>query len=255
VRINGRNVLLTGASTGIGAALARQFHAAGARLALLSRQTHTYELPGAVWIPADLTRDDERQRAFAAAEAALGHIDLLVNNAGAGAYTPTVSAEDRLWNQLYEINLNAPIHLTRLALPGMLKRRRGLIVNVASLAAQVPLPWLTLYSTAKAGLLTFTHGLRMELRGTGVTTVAVCPGYVQTPFQANALVGEPPLMLKRTKKFAITPEQCAADILRGIERESRTVITPWTGRLLNLLYFLAPGVVDRKFARYNRNLE
>lgn len=247
--------MITGASTGIGAALARQLAAAGARLALVSRKTHTYELEGAVWIAADLTVRADRERAWREAEAALGEIDVLVNNAGAGAYTPTLRMEEGMWDYLYELNLNAPIHLTRLALPAMLVRRRGLVVNIASVAAQVPLPWFTLYSTTKAGLLTFSHGLRMELEGTGVTTVAVCPGYVKTPFQANALVGQPPAMLKRTKKFAITPEQCAADIVRAIEKETRTVITPWSGRLLNLLYFLAPRIVDRKFAGYNRNLE
>ncbi len=255
MRINGLKVLLTGASTGIGAALARQLAAEGAQLALVSRQTHTYELAGAVWIAADLTQQEQRVRAFREAQSALGQIDVLVNNAGAGAYTPTVTSSDEVWNHLYELNLNAPVHLARLALPGMVERRRGLIVNVASLAAQVPLPWLTLYSTVKAALLSFTHGLRMELEGTSVTTVAVCPGYVKTPFQANALVGEPPRMLKQTKKFAITPEECAADIVRGMKQETRTVITPWTGRLLNLLYFVAPGIVDRRFARYNRNLE
>ncbi len=230
-------------------------HRAGAKLVLISRKTDTYPLAGAHWISADLTLAAERERALDEARAHLGGIDILVNNAGVGAYIPTTKIDDQTWNHLYELNLNAPVHLTRRVLPGMLEQRSGLIVNVASLAAQIPLPWFTLYSTTKAALMSFTHGLRMELDQTGVTTTLVCPGYVKTPFQANVIAGRPPLMLQRTKKFAITPEQCAADIVRGIETNRRTVITPWTGRLLNALYFALPKLIDWQFARYNRNLE
>lgn len=228
-------------------------HARGAKLVLVSRQTNTYELEGAHWLSADLTVPADRERAFAVATAHLGGLDILINNAGAGAYVPTAKIPTATWDHLYELNLNAPIHLSRLALPGLLAQGSGAIVNVASIAALVPLPWFTLYSTTKAALLNFTHGLRMELDRSGVTAIAVCPGYVKTPFQANALLGNPPRMLQRTKRFAITPERCAADILRGIERGSRTVITPyWSGMLLHALYFLWPSLIERQFAGYNR---
>jgi short-subunit dehydrogenase len=246
---------LTGASSGIGASLAQLMHARGAKLVLISRKTHTFELEGAHWIAADLADADQRERALEQAIAHLGGVDILVNNAGAGAYVPTAKIEDATWHEMCELNLHAPIHLTRRVLPGMLTQRRGAIVNVSSISGTVPLPWFTLYSTTKAGLLSFTHGLRMELDQTGVTTVAVCPGYVKTPFQSNAIVGKPPLMLQQTKKFAITPERCAADILRGIERNQRTVVTPLSGYFLNTLYFLFPKLIDWQFARYNRNLE
>ncbi len=255
MRIDGSKTLLTGASTGIGASLAKLMHARGAKLVLVSRQTHTYELPGVHWISADLTDAKQRASAFAEAMQVLGGIDILVNNAGVGAYAPTVKIEDSTWDHLYELNLNAPVHLTRLALPGMLAQRRGSIVNICSIASQVPLPWFTLYSTTKAALLSFTHGLRMELDQTGVTTTAVCPGYVKTPFQANVLSGKPPLMLQKTKRFAITPEDCALDIAAGIESGKRTVVSPASGHLLNALYFFFPKLIDWQFARYNRNLE
>lgn len=255
MRIEGSKTLLTGASTGIGASLAKLMHARGAKLVLVSRQTHTYELAGAHWISADLTDPEQRRTAYAEAERVLGGVDILVNNAGVGAYTPTAQIEDATWDHLYELNLNAPIHLTRLALGGMLARRRGSIVNICSIAATVPLPWFTLYSTTKAALLSFTHGLGMELDQSGVTTMGVCPGYVKTPFQANVISGKPPLLLQKTKRFAITPEICARDIVNGIERGKRTVVTPASGHLLNALYFFFPRLIDKQFARYNRNLE
>ncbi len=246
--------MLTGASTGIGAALAVLLAGQGARQVLTARKTHGYELPGAQWLSADLTADSERAELAARAEAILGGIDILVNNAGAGAYVPTAQIADTDWRHMRELNLDAPIHLSRLLLPGMIQRKKGMIVNVASIAGHVPLPWFTLYSATKAALLSFTHGLRMELDSTGVTAVAVSPGYVKTPFQSNVLVGRPPKMLQRTKKFGITAEQCAAAIVRGIERESRTVVTPASGHLLNAVYGLAPGLVDYWFACYNREL-
>lgn len=255
MRIDGSRILLTGASTGIGASLAQQLHAKGARLVLVSRKTHTYELAGAHWIGADLTLVEDRERVLAETQAHLGGVDILINNAGVGAYRPTVNVDDATWNHLYELNLNAPVHLTRRLLPGMIGRRSGQIVNICSIASTVPLPWFSLYSTTKAALMSFTHGLRMELDQTGVSTVAVCPGYVKTPFQSNVISGKPPLMLQRTKKFAITPEKCAADVVRGIERNQRTVVTPSSGHWLNLLYFLCPKLIDWQFARYNRNLE
>jgi short-subunit dehydrogenase len=252
---SGSRILLTGASTGIGAALARQLHARGDRLVLVSRRTHTYELPGTVWVAADLTIAAERERAFAAAVEALGAVDVLINNAGVGAYAPTsrIAAED--WEFMEALNLGAPVHLTRLALPGMLERNSGAIVNICSIASLTPLPWFTLYSATKAALLSLSHGLRMELDGTGVRVTAVCPGYVKTPFQQNALSGKPPQVLQRTKRFAITPERCAADTIRGMDRGARTVITPASGHLLHWLYQMAPWLVDKQFARYNRSLQ
>jgi len=255
VRIDASRTVLTGASTGIGASLAKLLHARGARLVLISRKIKTYDLAGVHWISADLTKPAERLRAFEEASQHLGGIDVLINNAGVGAYTPTANIDDSTWDYLYELNLNAPIHLSRLALPLMLAQRRGSIVNISSIAGLVPLPWFTLYSTTKAALLSFTHGLRMELDQTGVTTTAVCPGYVQTPFQANVIVGKPPQLLQRTKRFAISPEDCAADILSGIEKDQRTVVSPASGHLLKTLYFFFPRLIDWQFARYNRNLE
>jgi short-subunit dehydrogenase len=254
MRLDGARVLLTGASTGIGAALAPMLSAAGAQVVLSSRKTGLYQLPNARWIGVDLTAPSERERLAAEAVRDLGGIDILINNAGAGAYVASAKIDDETWRHMRELNLDAPIHLTRLLLPAMLERRRGLIVNVASIAAHVPLPWFSLYSTTKAALLSFTHGLRMELDRSGVNAVAVSPGYVKTPFQANVLMGKPPLMLQRTKKFGITPEQCARAILRGIDKEPRTVVTPFSGHFLNAAYAVCPWAIDKLFAHYNRNL-
>lgn len=253
--IRGSRIVLTGASSGIGAALAPLLAAEGAQLLLVSRRTNTIDVPGAHWLAADLADPASRPAIYQHALDTLGGVDILINNAGVGAYIPTDKVELETWRHMRELNLDSPIELTRLCLPAMRARRSGLIVNISSIAGVIPLPWFTLYSATKGGLLSFTHGLRMELDGSGVTTVAVCPGYVQTPFQSNVLAGKPPAVLQSTRRFAVTPEVCARAIVDGIRDNRRTVVTPITGKFLEWAYFLFPSLVDKQFARYNRNLE
>ena len=104
-----------------------------------------------------------------------------------------------------------------------------MIVNIGSIAGKVTLPWFTLYSATKFALGSLTEGLRMELGRDGIRTMVVCPGYVSTAFQSHALVGRPPDRLLKGKKFAITAEQCAEAVARGVERDARTVVTPAVG--------------------------
>jgi dehydrogenase/reductase SDR family protein 7B len=110
------------------------------------------------------------------------------------------------------------------------------------------LPWLTLYSTTKYAVGSLTEGLRMELRRDNVHAMLVCPGYVRTAFQQNVLGGEPPSDIQRGRKMAITPERCAVDIRRGVERQARTVLSPSSGWLLVALYRLFPGEAQRRMA-------
>jgi len=130
----------------------------------------------------------------------------------------------------------------------MRSRGSGVIVNVSSVAGKMTLPWLTLYSASKYALCSLTDGLRMELKKDGIHTIAVCPGYVKTKFQDHALGGGPPPKIARSKQFAITPEQCAEAIARGVERGARTVMAPRSGWLLVLAERLFPALVDAQMA-------
>src|SRR5206468_11745041 len=108
-------------------------------------------------------------------------------------------------------------------------RGEGMIVNIGSIAGKDSLPRFTLYSATTFALGSLTEGLRMELAYNGIRTMIVCPGYVKTGFQGHALVGRPPDRLLKGKKFAITAEQCAQSVARGVERNARTVVTPASG--------------------------
>jgi short-subunit dehydrogenase len=135
----------------------------------------------------------------------------------------------------------------------MRDRRRGMIVNIGSIAGKMTLPWFTLYSVSKYALGSLTDGLRMELKPHGIHAMTVCPGYVKTDFQAHALGSSPPDPVMKGRRFAITAEACADAIARGVERDARTVVVPRIGWILIALNRLFPGIVESRLASINRD--
>jgi short-subunit dehydrogenase len=255
--IKDKVVLITGASEGVGAALAAEFAACGAKLSLVARneeglrRTADTAYKDAVITAGDLTLHDIRRRAVDATLERYGTIDVLINNAGVGMYQPSweMPLEDARY--LMELNFFTPLALTQLVVPHMRRRRSGMIVNVGSIAGKVVLPWLTFYSVTKSALGALTDGQRMELRRDGIHTMLACPGYVKTRFQQNARAGVAPDQVLSARARAITAEQCAAAIRRGVERDARTVVTPRVGWLLVLAMRLFPALVEAKMAAMN----
>ena len=250
MQLDGKVVLITGASEGIGAACAEVFRNRGCKLALVSRseaKLRKIARPGDLIIPADVTNSGNRRDLVAATIERFGRIDVLINNAGAGLYAPAHLAPFSEARSLWELNFFAPLELIQLVAPHMKGQRSGAIVNVGSIAGKVTLPWFTLYSASKYALGSLTDGLRMELRSDGIQCMTVCPGYVQTNFQKNVLHGSPPEMVGAAKRWAITPAKCASDIAGGLERNARTVVTPAAGWLFVLAARLFPGIMDRQF--------
>lgn len=251
MQIAGKQILLTGASSGIGAALAAELSSRGAKLAVVGRneQALAEAAPSAVAFPGDLADQAFLAALPARVAAEFGPVDILINNAGVGLYQPSWQADPALVQQMFAVNFFAPLQLTQHFVPGMVARRQGLVVNIASIAAKVNLPWFTLYSATKAALESFTDGLRMELRGTGVQAMLVCPGYVKTKFQQNVLGGHPPDRLASGKKFATTAPDLARAVANGIEAGKRTVMVPRSGWALVAAYDLARPAVEASFAR------
>jgi short-subunit dehydrogenase len=257
MQIKGNVVLITGASQGIGAACADAFRRRGARLALVARTREKLERvagPDGLSLPGDVTDAEFRRRAVAETLARYGRIDILINNAGIGLFAPAWSAPIDDVRAMVEVNFFAALAMTQLVVPQMRARRSGMIVNVGSIAGRVTLPWLSLYSATKFALASMTDGLRMELSPDNIKTMLVCPGYVDTDFQDNALAGKPPEKIRNSKTLLISPERCAEDIARGVEKEQRTVVTPGSGRWFILARHLLPGVVDAQLARIYHSL-
>src|SRR4051812_46636553 len=180
------HVAVTGASAGIGEAIAREFSASGAKLSLIARRREKLDAIAAsstgktFVIAADLGDVERACDWIAPAEAALGPIDVLVNNAGVQVVGPTDQTDIARCEDMLRLDLHTPMRLTRTLLPAMLARRSGTIVDIASLAALAPLSGMFYYNAAKAGLAYASEALRAELRGTGVHVVTVYPGPVDT---------------------------------------------------------------------------
>ena len=188
-----RTVIVTGASSGIGTAIAQLLAAKGATVWAVGRnEARLDRLAGAaegaiVPFRCDLTVGDDR----AALVEAAGPVDVLVNNAGLGWIGPLREMPEDAVRTLFDLNVLGLIDLTQRVLPGMRERRRGHVVNVASLAAYVAIPPLTVYAATKFAVLGFTEGLRRELALSGVTASVVNPGPIATEFFARATGSEP----------------------------------------------------------------
>ena len=251
MQIAGKVVLITGASRGIGAACARAFLARGATLSLAARDEAALAQVAsgqALATAGDLTDAAARERAVARTLERFGRIDILINNAGMGLYAPSWKTPMEDARRLFELNFFVPLAMIQLVTPHMIRQGGGAIVNISSIAGKAPLPWFTLYSSSKYALGALGDGLRMELRRRGIHSMTVCPGYVKTEFQQHVIGGHPPARVLQGRRFAITAERCARDILSGLERGARTVVTPRAGWILLAARALFPALVEARMA-------
>ena len=188
--------LITGASSGIGLALARVFAADGVDVILSARSEdrlrelanevrETYRVKARV-IPADLSRPGQAQKIYDRVVATGWQVDCLVNNAGFGVYGDFAETDWMAEAAMVQVNIVALTQLTKLFLPEMIARGRGKILNVASTAAFQPGPMMAVYFATKAYVLSFSEAIAHELRGTGVHVTALCPGATETGFQRAA---------------------------------------------------------------------
>ncbi len=174
-------------------------------------------------------------------------LDGLINNAGRGSYYASSLAPLDDARSLFELNFFAPMHLAQLATP-WLRRTHGSLVNVSSIAGLMSLPWLPVYSASKFALASMSTTQRMELGRHGVHVMSVFPGYVDTGFHGHAAGGAPPERIAQARRFAVSPEECAEAIVRGIEARRNTVVTPMWGLFLIWLNRLLPGVVEARMS-------
>ncbi|MEI7752041.1 MAG: SDR family oxidoreductase [Candidatus Omnitrophota bacterium] len=192
----GVTALVTGASSGIGKALARELAAQGAHLVLVSRNVQRLEQEAedlkirfGVKIhvfPEDLTQLEERLELFAWIQKSGITVDLLVNNAGLAHYGPFEEASFDDTSAMLDLNIHALTHLTRLFLPGMLERGTGGVLNVGSTAGFQPIPYLSIYAASKAFVLNFSEALWAECKSRGVRVFCLCPGNTLTRFHQAA---------------------------------------------------------------------
>jgi short-subunit dehydrogenase len=234
MKLAGARALVTGGSRGIGEAIARELAERGAHVALVARSEGPLkELAtalGGTAYPADLTDADQVQELIGRVEAD-GPVDVLVNNAGLDEFGWFPSLEPGRLDALLHVNFVAPVMLCRHALPGMIERGRGHIVNVSSLAGVGPFPGMVPYAGTKAGLTQFTAGLRADLKGLPVGTTIVEVGLVPTDM-ADHVANYAPTedSFRRFYKLHlladVSKEKVAADVAEAVEHDRRHVRHP-----------------------------
>jgi short-subunit dehydrogenase len=252
-------VVITGASKGIGAELARQLAAQGAKLVLAARDLADLEKVAAecrkaggqaTAIRADVTQDRDCAAIMTGAALAYERIDILVNNAGATMWARFDEIEDvSILDRIMQVNFMGAVRCTKHALP-YLKQSHGLIVGIASLTALTGVPTRSGYAASKHAMRGFFDSLRIELMGTGVDVTMIYPGFVDTGIRENSAgpdgkpIGHVPVRLDM-----MSVEECARITVAAIEARKREVVMTARGKMGVWLKLVAPGVVDRMAKR------
>ena len=226
MRFSGQVVWITGASSGIGAATARAFAAAGARLVLSSRRPAELERVRHLCarpedhaaVPLDLAQSETFSSRVAEVLARFGRIDVLVNNGGVSQRALAIEATAEVERALMEVDYFGPVALTKAVLPSMLARRSGHVVVISSVMGYLGTPGRSTYAAAKHALHGYFDSLRAEVWRDGIKITLVCPGYVRTAVSDNAVGprGEKHGRTDGTTMAGIAPEKCAAAIVRSV---------------------------------------
>jgi len=262
-----KTVIITGGSEGVGAATARAFANAGANLLLVARTRRKLEAIAEELrsrtkveiVPMDVADADACSNLLRKAEYEFGAVHILVNNAGYHQRGPveTVAADDL--GKMIDVNLKAPIVLSRMAIPYLREAGEGAIVNVGSLAGRTPVPDAAAYSASKSGLRAFTYALAEELKGSGIKLAVLSPGPISTGYDLEKVDDVTDLTLSQPLS---TAEECADEILKLCANNKRERSMPPVSGLLTTLTYLFPSVgramrplLEKKGRRVKRELK
>ena len=249
MEIGGAHVLVTGGSRGLGPYMVRALVSRGARATITARSEEDLKKVRSslgedrvAIAPGDVSVAADREKMVSAAQEAFGPIDILVNNAGIESVLPFEEFREDEIERVIAVNLQAPIQLTRLVIPGMLQRGRGHIVNISSLSGKTGPPYHTIYSSTKHGLVGFTLSLRSELKGSGVSASVICPGYItEAGMFAEERGLEPP---KKSGAWG-TPTEVARAVVRSIEKDVPDIIVArGMARIADVGFAISPRLVD-----------
>ncbi len=260
MEFSGKVVVVTGASMGIGEALAQAFASQGASVVLSSRDAGRVEAARqrigypdrTLAVSCDVRNREEIDKVVSLTLHHFGRIDVWINNAGYGLSDSVALMDMAECRALFETNLFGAISGMQAVLPVMKQQRSGTVINISSVAGHIPLPYSGAYSATKFALNAIGKAARLELRGSGVNVLTVCPGYVRSEFANNRVRGRDPLELSNPRQGGISPQRVAEAAIQGYRRNQREVVVPGSNRFFIWVYRLWPGVVERVMARMAR---
>src|SRR5580658_7327326 len=257
MELSGKVVVVTGASMGIGEAIARVFADHGASVVMLSRDAGRVEAARArvgnaertLAMACDVRHREDVDRVIGLTMHHFKGIDVWVNNAGHGLLDSVAQMDMAACREMFDTNLFGAVGAMQAVIPVMRQKGGGTIINVSSVAGHIPLPFHAAYSATKFALNAMGKAAGVELKKDGIHVLTVCPGYVRTSFGENAIRGNELKKVRPASVRGITAERVARATLRGYLKKKREVIVPWTMHVPVKVYQLFPSLVEWAMVR------
>src|SRR5580692_6596901 len=257
MELAGKVVVVTGASMGIGEAIAKTFAEEGASVMLLSRDVARAEAARTrigladrtAALACDVRNSEEIDRVLALTLHHFKRVDVWVNNAGRGLMDSVAQVEAPAIHDLFETNFFGAISAMQAVIPVMRQQGGGSIINISSVAGHIPLPFHATYSATKFALNAMGKAAGVELKKDGIHVLTVCPGYVRTAFGENAVRGNELKQVRPGSVRGISAERVARATLRGYLKQKREVIVPWTMYMPVRIYQHFPALVEWAMGR------
>ena len=252
MELNGKVAVVTGASMGIGEAIAKLFVQKGANVVFLSRDTGRAEAARAraghtdrtIALSCDIRNREEIDKVINLTVHSFQRIDIWVNNAGKGIMDASNQADMSNVRDVFNLNFFGALESMQAVVPVMKQQGSGTIINISSVAGHLPLPFHGVYSATKFAMNAVGKAARIELKQAGINVLTVCPGYVRTDFGVNAIKGEDYKAVRPKSVRGISVERVARATLQGYLKGKREVVVPWFMHPVIKLYQMFPGVVE-----------
>ncbi len=260
MQVSGKVVVITGASMGIGEAVAKLFADLGASVVLLSRDAERAEAArGRVGhaertlaLACDVRNREEIDRVVGLTLHHFQRIDVWINNAGHGILDSVANVDMSAVRETFETNFFGALEAMQAVIPVMKQQGSGAIINISSVAGHIPLPFHAVYSATKFAMNAIGKAARIELLSNGINVLTVCPGYVRTDFSKNAIKGREQKQVRPARVRGITAERVANAVLQGYLKRKREVVVPWFMHPVIKLYQLFPGLMEWAMVRMAR---
>lgn len=245
-------MVITGASMGIGEAIAKIFAEQGTSVVLLSRDSARAEaartrigfLERTAAFSCDIRHAEEIDRVLGLTLHHFQRIDVWINNAGHGLLDSVSQMDMSACHEMFEANFFGAVTAMQKVIPIMTQQGGGMIINISSVAGHIPLPFNAAYSATKFALNAIGKATRVEMKKVGIHVLTVCPGYVRTDFGKNAVRGGELKKVRPDSVRGISPERVARAALHGYLKRKREVVVPWPMHVPIKLYQLFPGLVE-----------
>jgi short-subunit dehydrogenase len=257
MELAGKIVVVTGASMGIGEAIAKIFADQGASVVMLSRDAGRVEAARGrighsertLAMACDVRHREDVDRVIGLTLHHFKKIDVWVNNAGHGLLDSVAQVDMAACREMFDTNLFGAVGAMQAVIPVMRQQGGGMIINISSVAGHIPIPFHAAYSATKFALNAMGKAAGVELKKDGIHVLTVCPGYVRTAFGENAVRGNESKRVRPGSVRGISAERVARATLRGYLKQKREVVVPWTMYVPQKIYQLFPGVVEWAMGR------